>query len=118
MREYQSLTMLARRWLAVAGRVAAVERAQRAGIPRDIGDAPVIAGAQQFEHHLLGLAGIHERDGADRLERSHLLHLDREVRNIPVLAPDERIAVKHGRLAAFSRGRAVFNDERGKPKVK
>src|SRR5260370_2233914 len=101
MREYQSLTMLARRWLAVAGRVAAVERAERAGIPRDIGDVPVIAGSQQFEHHLLGLARIHERDGADRRERPGVLHLDGEVRNIPVPAPDERIAVKHRRLAEF-----------------
>src|SRR3982074_493372 len=91
MGEYHSLqplrTMLARRGFAVAGRVAAVEPAERAGIPRDIRNAPVIAGAQQYEHHLLGLAGIHERDGADRLERAGVLHLDGEVRNIPVLAP-------------------------------
>ena len=59
----------ARHGLTVPGRVAAVERAERAGFPRDIGDAPIIARAQQFEHHLLGLARIHERDGADRLER-------------------------------------------------
>src|SRR3984893_11872715 len=119
MREYQSLQprriMLARRGLAVPGGVAAVEPAERAGIPRDIGDAPVIARAQKFEHRLLGLAGIHERDGADRLERPGVIHLDCEVRNIPVLAPDERIAVKHRRLAAFDRGSAVFDDERGKP---
>ena len=54
--------------LTVVGRMA-VERAERAGLPRDIGDAPIAARAQQFEHHLLGLARIHERYCADRLER-------------------------------------------------
>jgi hypothetical protein len=37
-----------------------------------------------IEHHLRGLVGIHKRDGADRLERTGVLHLDGEVRNIPL----------------------------------
>ena len=62
-----------------------------------------------------GFSGIGEGDGPDRLRPAGLLHIDGEVRNIPILVAHEGIAVQRRRLAALGRARPVFENERGEP---
>src|ERR1700719_3803202 len=69
-------TISVRRSCAVMGGLAAVKAAQGAGTPLDIGNAPLLAGAEQFENNLFGLAGIHKGYNPGRLERAGILYLN------------------------------------------
>src|SRR5437016_14464623 len=83
---FASLAMTATEKLLLAK-----QPAQGAGVvPLDVGDAPVGADLEQLDQHLLGLAEIGEAHRGLGLGTG-LLHVDREVGDLPVLVADEGI---------------------------
>src|SRR5215467_485165 len=91
---------------------AAIKPTRGVGIPFHVGDAPLLAGAEQLQNDLFGFAEIQKGHGSDRLGRTGILHINGKVRNVPFRAADERIAVEHRRPALLGRCGAILQNER------
>src|SRR5215475_14281498 len=83
-------------------------------LPGNVGNAPVALRPDQIDDDLCRHAEVLETDGRDRLVGRSVAHCDVDIRKLPLLAVDEGVEVKAGRILALGGRLSVLDDQRGK----
>jgi len=79
-----------------------VKPTQAAGIPFHVGDAPLLAEAEQLQDDFFGFSEIKKCYGSDVLGRVSILHINGKIRNVPLRAANDWIAFEHWGRARLS----------------